>query len=102
MDTNDSVLISVSIDSRTMRLRVSKKDEEHVLLAAQTLNKRIDAFRRYNSNEPIDRLSWAALDLAGDCIRLQRDASRGVVPTVASNEALPDELHEIEALLSQF
>lgn len=99
MDNGETVLLSVEIDSRPMRLRVAKKDEEQVLLAAQTLNKRIDAFRRFSANEPIDRLSWAALDLAGDVVRSQN------APAVAANKAqeeIPPILLQLESLLQNY
>lgn len=99
MDNSETVLLSVEIDSRSMRLRVAKKDEEQVLLAAQTLNKRIDAFRRFSANEPIDRLSWAALDLAGDVVRSQN------TPSIASNkgqEEIPAILLQLESLLQNY
>jgi len=99
MDNSETVLLSVEIDSRSMRLRVAKKDEEQVLLAAQTLNKRIDAFRRFSANEPIDRLSWAALDLAGDVVRSQN------TPAIASNkgqEEIPAILLQLETLLQNY
>ena len=99
MDTNETVLLTVNIDARPMRLRVAKRDESQVLLAAQALNKRIDAFRRFSANEPIDRLSWAALDLAGDLVRLQKEGTSTNSP--ASGE-VPKELLEIEDLLSGF
>ena len=52
MDTNETVLITVKIDNRTMRLRVSKKDEEQVLAAVELLNKRIEGFKRFGSQTP--------------------------------------------------
>lgn len=91
MDTNETVLLTVKIDNRTMRLRVSKKDEAQVLAAVELLNKRIEGFKRFGSSDPVDRLSWAALDLAGDVVRHDRDAS---------NAADTDEhLDEIEQML---
>ena len=69
MQPNDSILINVNIDNRTMRLRVAVKDEEDVRLSAQVLNQRIGAFKSFQAQEPIDRLSWAALDLAGEVVR---------------------------------
>ncbi len=91
MDTNETVLLTVKIDNRSMRLRVSKKDEAQVLAAVELLNKRIEGFKRFGSSDPVDRLSWAALDLAGDVVRHDRDAS---------NAADTDEhLDEIEQML---
>jgi len=99
MDNNETVLLSVEIDSRPMRLRVAKKDEEQVLLAAQTLNKRIEAFRKFGANEPIDRLSWAALDLAGDVVRNQH-ATPPAQPQVAME--IPPILSQLETLLQNY
>ena len=91
MDTNETVLLTVKIDNRSMRLRVSKKDEAQVLAAVELLNKRIEGFKRFGSSDPVDRLSWAALDLAGDVVRYDGDAS---------NAADTDEhLDEIEQML---
>lgn len=91
MDTNETVLLTVKIDNRTMRLRVSKKDEAQVLAAVELLNKRIEGFKRFGSSDPVDRLSWAALDLGGDVVRHDGDAS---------NAANTDEhLDEIEQML---
>lgn len=91
MDTNETVLLTVKIDNRSMRLRVSKKDEARVLAAVELLNKRIEGFKRFGSSDPVDRLSWAALDLAGDVVRHDGDAF---------NAADTDEhLDEIEQML---
>ncbi len=101
MDNTETVLLSVEIDSRPMRLRVAKKDEEQVMLAAQTLNKRIDAFRKFGANEPIDRLSWAALDLAGDVVRSQ-NATPPVTQQVQTPLEIPPILTQLESLLQQY
>lgn len=92
MQPNDSILINVNVDNRAMRLRVAVKDEEDVRLSAQVLNQRIGAFRSFNAQEPIDRLSWAALDLAGEVVRHSKtDRSQ--------DELLEQELIAIEGLL---
>ena len=72
MEPTDSILINVNIDNRSLRLRVAVKDEEDVRLSAQVLNQRVSAFKSFNAQEPIDRLSWAALDLAGEVVRPSR------------------------------
>lgn len=100
MDNNETVLLSVEIDSRPMRLRVAKKDEEQVLLAAQMLNKRIEAFRKFGANEPIDRLSWAALDLAGDVVRSQN--ATPPVQQVQNPIEIPPILSQLESLLQNY
>jgi hypothetical protein len=69
MEPNETVLLTVNIDARQMRLRVAQQDEAQVLSAVELLNKRIAGFRRFGSTDPMDRLSWAALDLAGEVVR---------------------------------
>ena len=92
MQPNDSILINVNIDNRTMRLRVAVKDEEDVRLSAQVLNQRIGAFKSFQAQEPIDRLSWAALDLAGEVGRYSKSHR-------SQDELLEQELTAIEGLL---
>ncbi len=92
MQPNDSILINVNIDNRTMRLRVAVKDEEDVRLSAQVLNQRIGAFKSFQAQEPIDRLSWAALDLAGEVVRHSKSHR-------SQDELLDQELTAIEGLL---
>jgi hypothetical protein len=89
---NESILINVNIDHRAIRLRVAVKDEEDVRLSAQVLNQRINAFKSFHAQEPIDRLSWAALDLAGEVLRHGK-SGRNV------EEHLEQEISAIEALL---
>lgn len=72
MENNETVLLTVTIDERPMRFRVAKSDESQVLSAVELLNKRIEGFRRFGSSDPMDRLSWAALDLAGEVVRSER------------------------------
>lgn len=92
MQPNDSILINVTIDNRAMRLRVASKDEEDVRLSAQVLNQRIQAFSGFHAQEPIDRLSWAALDLAGEVVRHGKSHRN-------QDELLERELLAIEELL---
>ncbi len=75
-----------------MRLRVAVKDEEDVRLSAQVLNQRIGAFKSFQAQEPIDRLSWAALDLAGEVVRHSKLHR-------SQDELLEQELTAIEGLL---
>ena len=93
METNETVLLSVVIDERTMRLRVAKNDEQQVLSAVELLNKRIAGFRRFGSSDPMDRLSWAALDLAGEVVRGEGQFK---------NEPNENQLTELEQLLDSF
>lgn len=97
MDSNQTVLVSLNIDNHPIRLRVAQKDEAQVLKAAELLNNRIEGFKRFGTSNPLDRLSWASLDLAGEVLRQSS-------PT--SNKTNNDEdslkvLEEIEALLSE-
>ncbi len=93
MEPNETVLLSVVIDERTMRLRVAKNDEQQVLSAVELLNKRIAGFRRFGSIDPMDRLSWAALDLAGEVVRGNRQEK---------TEPNENQLTELEQLLDSF
>ncbi len=90
MEPNETVLLTVNIDARQMRLRVAQQDEAQVLSAVELLNKRIAGFRRFGSSDPMDRLSWAALDLAGEVVRSE-----------SADTAIPNdkELTDIEQLL---
>jgi hypothetical protein len=90
MEPNETVLLTVNIDARQMRLRVAQQDEAQVLSAVELLNKRIAGFRRFGSTDPMDRLSWAALDLAGEVVRGE-----------STDTAIPNdkELTDIEQLL---
>lgn len=91
MEPNETVLLTVTIDGRPMRLRVAIQDEAQVLSAVELLNKRIAGFQRFGSNDPLDRLSWAALDLAGEVVRVENQP--------AQTEPFENELTEIEQLL---
>ncbi len=90
MEPNETVLLTVTIDGRQMRLRVGKQDEAQVLSAVELLNKRIAGFQRFGSSDPLDRLSWAALDLAGEVVRGEKPME---------SESNEKELTEIEQLL---
>jgi|GEM_PF-228943 len=96
MDSNQTVLVSLNIDNHPIRLRVAQKDEAQVLKAAELLNNRIEGFKRFGTSNPLDRISWASLDLAGEVLRQTSSTS---------NKNNDDEhslhvLEEIEALLS--
>ena len=93
MTTENSLLISVNIDDRILRLRVAPKDEQAVRMSAQLLNRRIDAFRSFQATEPIDRWSGAAFDWAGDVLKQQRDNEK-------TAPAVEEELKALEQLLA--
>lgn len=100
MDNNETVLLSVNIDGRTMRLRVAKKDEKQVLLASELLNKRIDGFKRFGSTDPVDRLSWAALDLAGEIVRNPKQTNS--TASLDNSEETEKLIQELDQLLADF
>ncbi len=96
MDSNQTVLVSLSIDNHPIRLRVAQKDEAQVLKAAELLNNRIEGFKRFGTSNPLDRLSWASLDLAGEVLR----QTSPLTPKTNNDEDSLKVLEEIETLLS--
>jgi cell division protein ZapA (FtsZ GTPase activity inhibitor) len=78
-----------------MPLKVARKDEEHVRLAARMINRRMDEFKAFNTGETIDRLAWAALDFTGDLVRNLRSGQN-------SNEKVEQELSQLEELLKAY
>ncbi|MBL7810661.1 MAG: cell division protein ZapA [Bacteroidetes bacterium] len=84
--------IRVPVADRLLPLKVARKDEEYVRLAARMLNRRMEEFKTYNSGETIDRLAWAALDFTGDLVRYLRSGQN-------QTEAVEDELKRLEELL---
>ncbi len=77
------------MDSRPLKLRVPPQAEEALRSAATVLNNKIDAFRTYSA-DPLDRISWAALDLAGDLVKNPANH----LPNNA-NTTSPEELQEL-------
>lgn len=100
MQTADTILISVNIDSRPLKLRVAAAAEDDVKTAAHMLNKKIDAFRNF-SQDPLDRISWAALDLAGDVVKNAKNPTLHT-PSMPQNnmDFIDRELDAIEQLLN--
>jgi cell division protein ZapA (FtsZ GTPase activity inhibitor) len=89
MENHETVLLTVTIDERQMRFKVAKSDEAQVLAAVALLNKRIEGFRRFGSSNPMDRLSWAALDLAGEIVRTEKTLlSESSMSTLAEIEEI--------------
>lgn len=100
VQTADTILISVNIDSRPLKLRVAASAEDDVKTAANMLNKKIDAFRNF-SQEPLDRISWAALDLAGDVVKNAKNPTSHIPPSPSFNmDGVNQELDSIEQLLN--
>jgi cell division protein ZapA (FtsZ GTPase activity inhibitor) len=91
----DKIPIRVAIADRLLPLKVARKDEEYVRLAARMLNRRMDEFKNYNSGEAIDRLAWAALDFTGDLARNLRDGNQ-------TNDHVEQELQRLEDLLQGY
>ena len=88
------------MDSRPLKLRVPPQAEEALRSAASVLNNKIDAFRSY-STEPLDRISWAALDLAGGLLKSNNHHPNNANTT--PNEDLTElsqELAMLETLLN--
>jgi hypothetical protein len=96
MDSNQTVLVSLNIDNHPIRLRVAQKDETQVLKAAELLNNRIEGFKRFGTSNPLDRISWASLDLAGEVLR---QTTPTPLKTDHEDQSLLV-LEEIETLLS--
>ncbi len=106
MESNPTVVLTVEIDGKPMRLRVVEADKDAVIGAAELLNKRIEGFKRFGTSDPMDRMSWAALDLAGDVYRgktqennVQRAQSTPQTDLNSSNNSL---LEELESMLKDF
>ncbi len=95
MQPDEKIPIRVNIADRMMPLKVARKDEEHVRLAARMINRRMDEFKAYNTGETIDRLAWAALDFTGDLVRNLRSGQN-------TNEKVEAELSKLEELLKDF
>lgn len=99
VQTADTILISVNIDSRPLKLRVAAAAEDDVKTAANMLNKKIDAFRNF-SQEPLDRISWAALDLAGDVVKNAKNPTSHIPSPTLNMDGVNQELDSIEQLLN--
>ncbi len=89
------------MDSRPLKLRVPPQAEEALKSAASVLNNKIDAFRSY-STDPLDRISWAALDLAGDLVKNtnQPQPNNANTPPPTDLSELSNELALLEQLLN--
>ena len=95
MQPDEKIPIRVVVADRMLPLKVARKDEEYVRLAARMINRRMDDFKDFNSGETIDRLAWAALDFTGDLVRnLQSGQS--------SSDRVNQELTDIESMLQGY
>lgn len=83
------------VADRMMPLKVARKDEEFVRLAARMINRRMDEFRSFSAGETIDRLAWAALDFTGDLVRNLRSGQQ-------TGENVESELSRLEELLQGY
>lgn len=95
MQPDEKIPIRVNIADRMMPLKVARKDEEHVRLAARMINRRMDEFKSFNTGETIDRLAWVALDFTGDLVRNLHKGQN-------TNERVEQELSKLEELLKDW
>ncbi|MGC6415083.1 MAG: cell division protein ZapA [Bacteroidia bacterium] len=106
MESNPTEVITVEIDGKSMRLRVAETDRDSVIGAAELLNKRIEGFKKFGTSDPMDRMTWAALDLAGDVFR-QKNGDENVQISQTStqsdfNDSSIEYLEELESMLKDF
>lgn len=106
MESNPTVVITVEIDGKPMRLRVAETDKDSVIGAAELLNKRIEGFKKFGTSDPMDRMTWAALDLAGDVFR-HKNLENNDLPVQTStqtdlNDSSNELLEELESMLKDF
>ena len=92
MQSDEKIPVRVIIADRIMPLKVARKDEEFVRLAARMINRRMDEFKTFNTGETIDRLAWAALDFTGDLVRNLKSGEN-------TGEQVETELAKLEELL---
>ena len=92
MQSDEKIPVRVIIADRIMPLKVARKDEEFVRLAARMINRRMDEFKTFNTGETIDRLAWAALDFTGDLVRNLKSGEN-------AGEQVETELAKLEELL---
>ncbi len=92
---DEKIPIRVNVADRMMPLKVARKDEEFVRLAARMINRRMDEFKQFKTGEPIDRLAWAALDFTGDLVRVLRSGQN-------TGENIESELNSLEELLKEY
>lgn len=95
MQPDEKIPIRVTIADRIMPLKVARKDEEFVRLAARMINRRMDDFKAFNTGETIDRLAWAALDFTGDLVRNLRSGQQ-------TGDHVEEELSKLEDLLQGY
>lgn len=95
MQPDEKIPIKVNIADRMMPLKVARRDEEHVRLAARMINRRMDEFKAFHTGEIIDRLAWAALDFTGDLVRNLRSGQN-------KDENVERELNQLEELLKEY
>lgn len=95
MHPEEKIPVRVQVGSRLLPLRVARKDEEIIRLAARMLNKRMEEFKTFDAGDENDRLAWVALDYTGDLLRLKREDQ-------ATVEHIEKQVSELETLLSRF
>ena len=92
MNPEEQIPVKVEVANRVLQLRVPRKSEEYVRLAARMVNKRMDDFKQYAVGEPEDILAWTALDYTTDLVQYHRQKENG-------NEEVFQTVGEIETLL---
>lgn len=106
MESNQTEVITVEIDGKPMRLRVAETDRDSVIGAAELLNKRIEGFKKFGTSDPMDRMTWAALDLAGDVFRHKSlDNNAQPIQTTTQtdlHDSSNELLDELESMLKDF
>lgn len=95
MQPDERIPIRVNVADRVLPLKVARKDEEFVRMAARMINRRMEDFRKFDAGEPIDRLAWVALDFTGDLVRSHNSQQ-------AADDAVDKELKELEQLLQSY
>jgi len=106
MESKPTEVITVEIDGKSMRLRVAETDRDSVIGAAELLNKRIEGFKKFGTSDPMDRMTWAALDLAGDVFRQKNGDENAQISQTSTqsdfNDSSIEYLEELESMLKDF
>ena len=95
MHPDEKIPIRVVIADRIMPLKVARKDEEYVRLAARMINRRMEEFKEYNTGEVIDRLAWAALDYTSDLVKHLKNVE-------LKDDTVESELQDLDQMLEGF
>jgi cell division protein ZapA (FtsZ GTPase activity inhibitor) len=91
----EKIPVRVQIGGKLMPLKVARKDEEIIRMAARMLNKRLEDFKSFDAEDENVRLAWAALDYTGDLLRMKREEQSAV-------DDIEQQLSDLETLLQRF